>query len=427
MVLIWTLFIFALWKQYDLVRYQYSQVESKFLAKLNEDFNSLILQSELPDPEEVFLYYSQLHERFPDVDFCISSSNPIHNNFICKAASLVPYKTKVLSSDLTINFKEAAITPPSILLKSLFSFEVALIGIVSLVFSVFIYLRLKTIFSSPLLHFGREIQKINQGQRSYTDIQNNSIEEWNHIEKSLQDLVKHVTAQEALAAQAACLDLAWQVAHDIRSPLTFLNIFAEKSISIEEDEKVAILQATSRINKIANDLLKIKKGKSSKDLEQISLFHINQRIRQLFSEKKVEYNLSEDIQFVILTNDSSTPLSIPTDSDSLTRIISNILNNSLEALPPNKGGLIKVETLVKGKYMTLSIEDTGKGIRAQDLALIGREGFSIGKDMGNGLGLYHAIKKIKNAGGVFDIASIENKGTKITISIPLIEGVEKTL
>lgn len=417
LILTMSLFVFTVWKEYDLIRFDYSSAEKAFLEKLSQDTDALVLQSELPDPAEIRFYYSQLRSDFNQIDFCINSALSIYNEFACKGRTLLFAKDKSFSPALTISFRDVHTHWGSILFRALFSFEVILMGLVTLIFSVTIYLRLKKIFSKPLIHFGAEIQKIQKGQRSYSDMTLNQIEEWDRVEQSLRELVKHIIAQETIVAQSARLDLAWQVAHDIRSPLTFLNMFAERADSIAEEQRAAILQATGRINKIAGDLLKIRKGEMTNSPSRTSLAQIRDSIQKLIYEKKVEYRLSDGCKFAFVGGDSSVMWELPIESDTLLRIVSNILNNSLEAIDTTKG-LIQIHTLYSAGLVSIAIEDNGKGIPQEYIPLIRNGGFTFGKVDGNGLGLHQAIKKTESLGGEISIVSAEKRGTTVTITLP---------
>lgn len=98
------------------------------------------------------------------------------------------------------------------------------------------------------------------------------------------------------------------------------------------------------------------------------------------------------------------------------RIISNLFNNSYEALTDKR--LISVRLSVLDNKLKLEIEDTGKGIpenRIQDVL----GGMSM-KHSGLGFGLSGAIKLLKNWSGSLELASKLSKGTSITLLFPIV-------
>jgi signal transduction histidine kinase/ActR/RegA family two-component response regulator len=122
----------------------------------------------------------------------------------------------------------------------------------------------------------------------------------------------------------------------------------------------------------------------------------------------------------------------------LSRVIMNLVSNAAEAMPD--GGRISISTenrqvcnqqgwheeIKEGDYAVLCIEDTGAGIRAEDLERI-FEPFYSKKKMGRsgtGLGMAVVWGSVKDHSGYIDISSIEGKGTKFTLYFPTTE--EKT-
>ena len=69
-----------------------------------------------------------------------------------------------------------------------------------------------------------------------------------------------------------------------------------------------------------------------------------------------------------------------------------------------------------GKKIVLYLKDSGKGIPADVLHKIGQQGFTSGKQNGNGLGLFFAHSKIKEWGGALDISSNPELGTMVTVT-----------
>jgi anti-sigma regulatory factor (Ser/Thr protein kinase) len=105
----------------------------------------------------------------------------------------------------------------------------------------------------------------------------------------------------------------------------------------------------------------------------------------------------------------------------LKRVLSNLINNSIEAFPDGKG---RVTVGIRGykDVVQIIISDNGKGIPASVLAKLGERGVSHGKESsgtsGSGLGVYHAKSTVEKYGGKFEIQSREGQGTMIQIQLP---------
>lgn len=236
---------------------------------------------------------------------------------------------------------------------------------------------------------------------------------------------------------AATISQAQQVAHDIRSPLSALNLMLPSMNILPEDNRIIIRQAIQRINDIANDLLN-KKNDPSKILNTnknskpspmekttvgnsvaTSIFLLAPVVDEIISEKRIQFRDRINVQIEIdLSN--SYGLFINFNLTELKRIISNLINNSVEALT-NNAGKIEVNVLNQNNTVLIQIKDNGKGIPLHILNTLGQRGLSYQKEnnpqSGSGLGLYHAKTTIEQLGGKFEIFSEVGFGTSININI----------
>lgn len=206
--------------------------------------------------------------------------------------------------------------------------------------------------------------------------------------------------------------LAKQVAHDIRSPLSVLNMLIPSMNTADNSEKCELLlHAAQRIDKIAEDLLN--KGKNFDSDNLVTSLDIEKLVIEkqmlLASQSKnirIEFNASLFSQFKSKISKID-----------LERIVSNLLNNAIEALIEKDNGIVQLTLSSIDNSTVLAISDNGKGIEPANLAKIGIKGFTSGKASGSGLGTHHAKSTIEAAGGSFNIASQLGLGTTVTISI----------
>ncbi len=197
----------------------------------------------------------------------------------------------------------------------------------------------------------------------------------------------------------AIIDLSRQVAHDIRSPLTALNFLAASLDEVSQEKRALAKQAIGRIGDIANNLLQ--KSKTS-------TVHTNIRIliEQVIAQKNLEFQNRIQISFKCESDEMWTQINAGT----LGRIVSNLINNSLEAEARN----IKITLWNAGSNTEITILDDGRGIPTEIISKLGHSHFST-KTTGNGLGMIHAKSEIENSGGSFSISSQLGKGTDIKI------------
>lgn len=202
--------------------------------------------------------------------------------------------------------------------------------------------------------------------------------------------------------------LAKQAAHDIRSPLSALNILSRTCLTeMPEEAREMMAVAIERINSIANDLLTAPAAKASADLNLVK------EIQQIIDEKKLVHG---DIEINFISHSEGGAIACRLSLVDLQRMISNLLNNAIEASAGRKG-TITVEVSFYPTFVEVVIIDQGKGIPAKVLSKLGSEGFSFDKT-GSGLGLFHAMNTLSAVGGKLSLYSTVRVGTKVKLRIP---------
>lgn len=212
--------------------------------------------------------------------------------------------------------------------------------------------------------------------------------------------------------------IAKQTAHDIRSPLSALRIVVGKSQGIPEDHRSIFEQVVKRIDDISNDLLSLSKN-GILDISSVGSFEffvLQDEIREIFEQKKFEYS-DKDIRFVLEME--RDPHTINFNRSVLKRIISNLVNNSVESI--QNSGRVVVKVFGSHGIASVRVEDNGCGIPADVIQKIGQKNVSYNKNIKNsgyGLGLPYAFRAIQGLGGTVKIESKIDSGTKIDIHIP---------
>lgn len=233
-----------------------------------------------------------------------------------------------------------------------------------------------------------------------------------------------------LEKKATIIELSKQVSHDIRSPLAALNMVVGDLDQVAEEKRILIRNSVSRINDIANTLLTKSKNINNDHAiqeEQMTTELIPSLVDSIVSEKRVQYRDKTTINIETDLRNSYGAFALVNAAD-LKRVISNLINNSVEAAKI-EGVTITVAVRIDENKIKIIIHDNGKGIPASVLDKLGLSSFSYGKEnainnSGSGLGIYHAKKSIENSHGEMSIESEEGKGTTILISFPKTETPE---
>lgn len=217
------------------------------------------------------------------------------------------------------------------------------------------------------------------------------------------------------------------VSHELRTPLTSVKSYLEALDEGALSEPVApdfikvSLDETNRMMRMVTDLLhlsRIDNATSHLDVELINFtafitFILNRfdQIRGQDEEKK--YDLVRDYPI--------TSVWIEIDTDKMTQVIDNILNNAIKYSPD--GGKITVTMKTTDDQMILSISDQGLGIPKQDLPRIFDRFYRVDRARsraqgGTGLGLAIAKEIVKQHEGFIWAKSEYGKGSTFTIVLP---------
>jgi signal transduction histidine kinase len=217
----------------------------------------------------------------------------------------------------------------------------------------------------------------------------------------------------------ASAEMAKQVSHDIRSPLSALTLLLNQIDSMPEEKRVLIRSSVNRITDIANSLLKNSKN-SLKGLGQGELKScmIGSLVESLVSEKRIALREKGNIEVSAHIN-RSYGLFAKIDAVEFKRLLSNIVNNSTESLEQTIG---KIDLFADSDEANIYLKvcDNGKGIPPHILTKLGKSGVSYGREgtqSGSGLGVYHAKTTVESWGGRFEIESTERQGTTVYISL----------
>lgn len=229
--------------------------------------------------------------------------------------------------------------------------------------------------------------------------------------------------------------LARQVAHDIRSPLTALEMALSDVSQLPADRRELVKMATQRIHDIANNLLKKDEslshdvsgsGADESQLGSASPQLIYSVIDQIISEKRLQFRAKMQISIESDISPDAYGLFSKVNSSELSRVLSNLINNSVEAI--EKAGRVSVGLKkLDENCMCIFVEDDGCGIPQESLHKIGVKGFSRGKevgDSGSGLGVFHAKQTIEAWGGELKIESQVGKGSLFSLILPTVSPPE---
>ena len=227
-------------------------------------------------------------------------------------------------------------------------------------------------------------------------------------------------------------ELIANISHDLKTPITSIIGYVEglqDGVANTPEKRADYLQVIHQkaisLNQLIEELFLYSKLELEEQLfhfEKISLIEFTQRIVDSYQQ------MNTNILFHF-THDSSFDTLVSFDPNQMERVITNIFENSIKFKDPKKEQLTIDIALKKGhNSYVLTIEDNGIGISKSDLPNVFERFFRSDKSRtptvkGSGLGL-SIVKEItlKHQGEV-TIDSQLNKGTSITIILPIKLGV----
>lgn len=273
----------------------------------------------------------------------------------------------------------------------------------------------------PLTYIQRGLNKISAGNLDTTipvkskDEIGNLADAYNNMVHRLKKLQKELATAER---EAAWKEMAQQVAHEIKNPLTPMKLnvqHLERQLKEDNQDPEELKQRVQKItenlieqiqslNNIASDFSKFSQP-LEEDFSRVDITSILSSVAELY-----EHDEKVDIHF-----SRNSSLYVEGLSDELKRVLINLVKNAYEAMPD--GGEIVLRLYSKQQHIFIEVEDNGQGIAEEDRPNIFVPNFST-KSSGTGLGLAICKKIIEAHEGSISFASVEGEGTTFVIKLP---------
>jgi signal transduction histidine kinase len=234
----------------------------------------------------------------------------------------------------------------------------------------------------------------------------------------IKDLKRHQQEIADLSKKVAWAEMAQKVAHEIKNPLTPIQLSAEHILRVYDDksgdfEKALresasyIISEVENLRRIAQEFLELSRVTSLTK----EVFDLREAIVEVVSPyRKV---ISERIRFREVFEGEKFP--VEADKSKIKIVFRNIFINAIEAIRGR--GEIEIRLRTEKEKLVLVIRDSGIGM-AKDLVEKIFDPYFSTKDVGTGLGLPIAKKIVEDHGGTIRVESEVQKGTVITISLP---------
>lgn len=231
--------------------------------------------------------------------------------------------------------------------------------------------------------------------------------------------IRDITERKRL--DQAQLDFVAMASHDLASPLTVLRARAQllqRRQRYEEESVTAILEQTSRMGRLINDLrelVQVEGGGLTLQLEIIDLG----ALAQVAADRARTLSKTHAVR----VEDASVPVFVLGDRDRLGQVVDNLISNAIKYSQPD--GEILVRTELVDEEARISVIDQGTGIPQDALpSLFDRfyRGANSAGEAGLGLGLYITRMLVEAHGGRILATSEEGRGSTFTAALPCHSG-----
>ena len=217
------------------------------------------------------------------------------------------------------------------------------------------------------------------------------------------------------------------VSHELRTPLTSVKSYLEALDEGALSEPVApdfikvSLDETNRMMRMVSDLLSLSRIDNATSHLDIELTNFTAFITFILNRFDKIRSQNDDKKYEIIRDYPINSTWVEIDTDKMTQVIDNIINNAIKYSPD--GGKITVSMKTTETQMILSISDEGLGIPKKDLPKIFDRFYRVDKARsraqgGSGLGLAIAKEIIKQHNGFIWAKSEYGKGSTFTIVLP---------
>jgi len=220
----------------------------------------------------------------------------------------------------------------------------------------------------------------------------------------------------------AWAEMARQVAHDIKNPLTPIQLSAEhlRRVHADTGEPLGpVLDACTTTILTQVRLLRQIAGEFSSFATTPAPRPVPTDVRDLLGEVLQAYVTGLAGRVATRLDVAPDVPQVVVDRMLIGRAVTNVVENALHAMP--NGGRLEVQAVRQGDMLAITVRDTGVGMDDEALARLFEPYFST-KAIGTGLGLTIARRNVELHGGSIAVDSRRGEGTIVTLRVPITQG-----
>jgi len=297
-----------------------------------------------------------------------------------------------------------------------------------IIFAVLASLWIAARISRPIEELARAAGRVAEGDWE-TRVDIRTMDEVGALARSFNNMTRQLAEQRERLVQtervAAWRELARRLAHELKNPLTPLQITVENMVRARKlpkkqfdevfKESTATLEAEIENLKTIvgrfSDFSKLPKPQALEMDAREAVRRVVKLYGPALEEKEIELG----------TSISAEPLPILGDSELLHRALSNLVLNAMDAMP--EGGTLTVSAVRAREMVRISVADTGVGLTPEECERLFTPYYTT-KQHGTGLGLAIVQSVIADHNGTIAVENVEGGGARFVIGLPLAESAE---
>jgi signal transduction histidine kinase len=242
------------------------------------------------------------------------------------------------------------------------------------------------------------------------------VREYNKMVRELEQSAASLVRSER---EGAWREMARQVAHEIKNPLTPMKLqiqYLQRALKdgrpdmpqLAERVSGTLVEQIDNLSRIATEFSDFARLPEARP-QVLELGPLLQRTADLHrAEGRVDISVETPPSTVVVRADHSH----------LLRAFTNLVQNAVQAIPEDRAARIRIRLQAGERVATVSIADNGRGISASERARIFRPYFTT-KSSGTGLGLAMTRQMVEGWGGRIWFESREGEGTEFFVEVPL--------
>ena len=292
-----------------------------------------------------------------------------------------------------------------------------------IIFAVVASLWIAARISRPIEELARAAGRVATGDWE-TRVDIRSMDEVGDLARSFNNMTRQLSDQRDKLVQtervAAWRELARRLAHELKNPLTPLQITVENMVrakklpkkQFDEVFKESAATLTAEIENLKtivgrfSDFSKLPKPQAVEMDAREAVRRVVKLYGPALEEKHIELG----------TSISAETLPVMGDSELLHRALSNLVLNAMDAMP--EGGTLTVAAVRAKGTARISVSDTGAGLTPEECERLFTPYYTT-KQHGTGLGLAIVQSVVADHDGTIAVESVEGGGARFVIGLPL--------